>query len=143
MRSVNKVILIGNLTRDPEMKQTQGGQAVVTFGIATNREWMTSGSERKKSTEFHEVVAWAKLAELCHKYLRKGKLVYLEGYLKTRSWEMEDGSGKRFRTEIVLQDMIMLEKRVGGSEESELVEEIPAPEETSAPALEIDDNNVF
>jgi len=143
MRSVNKVILIGNLTRDPEMKQTQSGQAVVTFGIATNREWMTSGNERKKSTEFHEVVAWARLAELCHQYLRKGKLVYLEGYLKTRSWEMEDGSGKRFRTEVVLQDMIMLEKRAKDDEESALLEAAPVPEETAAPALEIDDNNVF
>jgi single-strand DNA-binding protein len=122
MRSVNKVILIGNLTRDPEIKQTQNGQAVVTFGIATNREWMTSGSDRKKSTEFHEIVAWARLAELCHKYLRKGKLVYLEGYLKTRSWEVE--GGKRFRTEIVLQDMIMLEKRAK-DDEVELDEAAP------------------
>lgn len=110
MRSVNKVILVGNLTRDPDMKQTQSGQPVTTFGVATNREWMTKGSERKKSTEFHEVVAWAKLAEVCYNYLRKGKLVYIEGYLKTRSWETETGE-KRFRTEIVLHDMIMLEKR--------------------------------
>lgn len=112
MRSINKVILIGNLTRDPEMKQTQSGQPVTTFGLATNREWMTKGSDRKKSTEFHEIVAWAKLAEVCHTYLRKGKLVYIEGYLKTRSWEMENGE-KKFRTEIVLHDMIMLEKRAG------------------------------
>ncbi|MEK7672820.1 MAG: single-stranded DNA-binding protein [Patescibacteria group bacterium] len=112
MRSINKVILIGNLTRDPEMKQTQSGQPVTTFGLATNREWMTKGSDRKKSTEFHEIVAWAKLAEVCHTYLRKGKLVYIEGYLKTRSWEMENGE-KKFRTEIVLHDMIMLEKRPG------------------------------
>jgi single-strand DNA-binding protein len=112
MRSVNKVIIIGNLTRDPELKQTQSGQAVATFGIATNREWVTTAQDKKKSTEFHEVVAWARLAEICHQYLRKGKLVYLEGYLKTRSWEAENGE-KRFRTEIVLQDMIMLEKRSG------------------------------
>src|SRR3989339_2066592 len=110
MRSVNKVILIGNLTRDPEKKQTQNSQSVVTFGIATNREWMTSNGEKKKSTEFHEIVAWAHLADVCEKYLRKGKLVYIEGYLKTRSWEKEDGE-RRFRTEIVMQDMIMLEKR--------------------------------
>lgn len=115
MRSVNKVIIIGNLTRDPELKQTQSGQAVATFGIATNREWVTTAQDKKKSTEFHEVVAWARLAEICHQYLRKGKLVYLEGYLKTRSWEAENGE-KRFRTEIVLQDMIMLEKRSGEGE---------------------------
>jgi len=132
MRSVNKVILIGNLTRDPEIKQTQNGQAVVTFGIATNREWMTSGSDRKKSTEFHEIVAWARLAELCHKYLRKGKLVYLEGYLKTRSWEVE--GGKRFRTEIVLQDMIMLEKRAKDDE----VELDEAAQQDTLPGPDVD-----
>ena len=134
MRSVNKVIIIGNLTRDPELKQTQSGQPVTTFGVATNREWMTKGSERKKSTEFHEVVAWAKLAEVCHRYLRKGKLVYIEGYLKTRSWESETGE-KRFRTEIVLHDMIMLEKR---PKDDEIDQEIlaAAPEEGVAPIPE-------
>lgn len=143
MRSVNKVILIGNLTRDPEMKQTQSGQAVVTFGIATNREWVTSGSEHKKSAEFHEVVAWARLAELCHKYLRKGKLVYLEGYLKTRSWEVE-GQGKRFRTEVVLQDMIMLEKRGGKDDEAdaELLEAAPESQAGDLP-VDIDNDNMF
>lgn len=134
MRSVNKIILIGNLTRDPEMKETQSGQPIATFGIATNREWMTAGSEKKKSTEFHEIVAWAHLAEICSKYLKKGKLVYLEGYLKTRSWETENGE-KRFRTEVVLQDMIMLEKRPKSEEEeilSAVVEEsIPEEEKTN------------
>ncbi|OGJ42397.1 hypothetical protein A3B60_00125 [Candidatus Peregrinibacteria bacterium RIFCSPLOWO2_01_FULL_39_12] len=128
MRSVNKVIIIGNLTRDPELKQTQNGQSVATFGIATNREWMTSNKERKTSAEFHEVVAWAHLAEICHKYLRKGKLVYLEGYLKTRSWEAETGD-KKFRTEIVLQDMIMLEKRGAVSESGEAEPLSSTPEE--------------
>lgn len=128
MRSVNKVILIGNLTRDPELKSTQNSQQVATFGIATNREWMTQGGEKKKSTEFHECVAWAHLAEICHKYLRKGKLVYLEGYLKTRSWETEGGD-RRFRTEVVVQDMIMLEKRQNGEDDAEFV---APPSEESA-----------
>lgn len=119
MRSVNKVIIIGNLTRDPVAKETQNGQAVVTFGIATNREWATSTGERKKSTEFHECVAWAHLAEICAKYLKKGKLVYLEGYLKTRSWEDDNGE-KRFRTEVVLHDMIMLEKK-GANDDADYV----------------------
>lgn len=110
MRSVNKVILVGNLTRDPELKTTATGQSIATFGLATNRQWMTSGSEKRSSAEFHECVAWARLAEICKQYLKKGMLVYVEGYLKTRSWDMEDGT-KRFRTEVVLQDMIMLEKR--------------------------------
>ncbi len=110
MRSVNKVIVIGNLTRDPEMRQTPNGQTVTTFGVATNREWVTRNGERKSSAEFHECVAWAKLAEICHKYLKKGRLVYVEGYLKTRSWDTPEGI-KKFKTEIVIQDMIMLEKK--------------------------------
>lgn len=144
MRSINKVILIGNLTRDPEVKETQSGQTVTTFGIATNREWTIGEGERKKSTEFHEVVAWAKLAEICGKYLSKGKLVYLEGYLKTRSWENEDGE-KRFRTEVVLQDMIMLEKKAKSDEQSEASEEIPEHETESTPPPTDEDSgkNVF
>lgn len=110
MRSVNKVILIGNLTRSPELKNTTSGQSIVTFGLATNRQWTTSSGEKRNSAEFHECVAWAKLAEICKDYLKKGMLVYVEGYLKTRSWDMEDGT-RRFRTEVVLQDMIILEKR--------------------------------
>jgi len=110
MRSINKVILIGNLTRDPEMRQTPNGQSVVTFGLATNREWITRDGRKQNSAEFHELVAWAKLADICSQHLKKGKLVYIEGYLKTRSWDAQDGT-KKFRTEIVVQDMIMLDKR--------------------------------
>ncbi len=137
MRSVNKVILIGNLTRDPEMKETQSGQPITTFGLATNREWVTNDSERKQSTEFHECVAWSKLAEICHKYLKKGKLVYVEGYLKTRSWETENGD-KKFRTEIVLHDMIMLEKKGrdddsdGSDNSDELLDEAPEVDDDKA-----------
>ena len=121
MRSINKVIIIGNLTRDPEMRQTPNGQSVTTFGIATNREWVTKDTERKSSAEFHECVAWARLAEICANYLKKGHLVYVEGYLKTRSWDSPEGV-KKFKTEIVVQDMIMLEKRKSG-EEGEYVPE--------------------
>ncbi|MDX9971221.1 MAG: single-stranded DNA-binding protein [Candidatus Gracilibacteria bacterium] len=110
MRSVNKVIIIGNLTRDPEMKATQNGQNICTFGVATNREWVTGGGEKKKSTEFHEIVAWSRLADICSKFLKKGKLVYLEGYLKRRSWDAENGE-KKFKTEIVLEDMIILSRK--------------------------------
>lgn len=124
MRSINKVIIIGNLTRDPVSKTTQSGQPIATFGVATNREWITRDSQRHTSTEFHEVVAWAKLAEISEKYLRKGKLVYIEGYLKTRSWESPDGQGKRYRTEIVAQDIVMLEKRPKDMEGGENGEEI-------------------
>lgn len=116
MRSINKVIIVGNLTRDPELKETQGGQAIATFGVATNREWGNGEGERKSSVEFHEVVAWARRAEVCHQILKKGNLVYIEGYLKTRSWDGDDGK-KRFRTEIVIEDIIKLEKRPAGEVE--------------------------
>lgn len=128
MRCVNKVILIGNLTRDPELRQTTSGQSVVTFGLATNREWMTKDGRKQQSSEFHELVAWAKLGEICNQYLKKGKLVYVEGYLKTRSKVMPDNT-KKFRTEIVVQDMIILEKRPrDGEEDKKILEAIPATE---------------
>lgn len=122
MRSVNKVILIGNLTRDPEMRQTANGQMVTTFCIATNREWVTKDSEKHGLAEYHDIVAWARLAEICNKYLKKGKLVYIEGYLKTRSWDTPEGV-KKFRTEVVAQDMIMLEKRPKGEEGEDYIPE--------------------
>jgi single-strand DNA-binding protein len=109
MRSVNKVILVGNLTRDPELKQTTSGQSIVTFGLATNREWVV-GTEKKSLAEYHNIAAWGTLAEICGKYLKKGKLVYIEGYLKTRSWDSPEGV-KIFRTEIIANDMIMLDKK--------------------------------
>lgn len=122
MRSINKVIIIGNLTRDPEMRQTPNGQNVTTFGIATNREWMTKDNEKKSSAEFHECVAWARLAEICEQYLKKGQLVYVEGYLKTRSWDSPEGI-KKFKTEIVVKDMIRLEKRPKEEIETDYVPE--------------------
>ena len=129
MRSVNKVILIGNLTRDPELRQTANGQTITTFGLATNREWVTSGEEKKSSAEFHECVAWAKLAEICAKYLKKSKLVYVEGYLKTRSWDTEEGI-RKFKTEVVVEDMIMLDKRPNDSDD----EYVPTAEGEEIPA---------
>jgi len=120
MRSVNKVVIIGNLTRNPEMRQTPNGQNVTTFGIATNREWVTKEGERKNSAEFHECVAWSRLAEICANYLKKGNLVYIEGYLKTRSWDTPEGV-KKFKTEIVVQDMIKLEKRSHDESEEDYV----------------------
>lgn len=115
MRSINKVIVIGNLTRDPETRQTANGQTVTTFCVATNREWITKDSNKHSLAEYHDVVAWARLAEICSNYLKKGKLVYIEGYLKTRSWDTPEGV-RKFKTEIVAQDMIMLEKRPADEE---------------------------
>lgn len=130
-RSVNKVILLGNITRDPQVRTTQSGQKVCTFGIATNRNWITSDGRQQTSAEYTEVAAWAKLAEICEQHIRKGKLVYVEGYLKTRSWDTPEGI-RRFKTEVVIQDMIMLDRRnndeaMGGMGED--VEMGPAPED--------------
>lgn len=110
-RSLNKVMLIGNLTRDPELRYTPQGSAVCSFGLATNRSWMPSeGGERREETEFHRIVAWNKLAELCSQLLTKGRKVYIEGRLQTRSWETPEGE-KRQSTEIVAEDMVLLDSR--------------------------------
>ena len=105
-RNLNKVMLIGNLTRDPEMRYTPQGNAVASFVIATNREWVTQG-EKKQSVDFHNVVAWNKLAEICGQLLKKGVKVFVEGRLQTRDWVGEDGK-KRYKTEIIIDDMIIL-----------------------------------
>lgn len=105
---LNKVMIIGRLTRDPEMRATQGGQNVANFSVATGRQWTDKGSgERKEQTEFHNVVAWGRLADICQQYLRKGSQVFIEGRLQTRSWDDQSGT-KRYRTEIIAGEMIML-----------------------------------
>lgn len=105
-RSVNKVILVGNLTRDPELRYTPQGTAVASFVVATNREWKVEG-EVKEAADFHNIVAWNKLGELCAQLLTKGSKVYVEGRLQTRNWE--DGTGsKRYKTEVVIDQMILL-----------------------------------
>lgn len=116
-KSLNKVQLIGNLTRDPELRYTPSGAAVASFGIATNRSWTTDTGEKKEEVEFHNVVAWRKLAEICSQYLTKGKKVFVEGRLATRQWTSQDGQQKS-RTEVIIEDMIMLDGR-GGSAQSE------------------------
>ncbi len=119
-RSLNKVILIGNLTRDPEMRYTNSGTPVVTFGMATNKSWKDSEGETKELAEFHNLVAWNKMAEICQQLLAKGMKVYIEGSLNTRSWEGEDGATK-YKTEIRVEDMILLDskgKQGAGIEES-------------------------
>jgi single-strand DNA-binding protein len=109
-RSLNKVQLIGNLTRDPELRYTPTGAAVCTIGLATNRYWTTESGEKKEETEFHRVVAWNKLAELCSQLLTKGRKVYVEGRLRTNSWTAQDGTQKT-TTEVVIDDMILLDSR--------------------------------
>ena len=110
MLNLNKVMLIGNLTRDPELRYTPAGQSVTSFTIATNRRWTDSTTgEAKESAEFTDIVAWGKLAETCNQILAKGKRVYAEGRLQTRSWEGNDGL-KRYKTEIVAESIIALDR---------------------------------
>lgn len=107
-RSLNRVQLIGNLTRDPELRYTPQGTAVCSFGLATNRSWTTDTGEKKDEAEFHRIVAWNKLAELCSQFLTKGKKVFVEGRLSTRTWSAQDGTQKS-TTEIIISDMILLD----------------------------------
>ncbi len=111
---LNKVQIIGRITQDIEMRQTPNGQNVTTLSIATNRNWTDGAGMRQEQAEFHNVVLWAKLAEIANQYLQKGKKVYIEGRLQTRNWEAQDGS-KRYKTEIVGENMIMLDGPGGNS----------------------------
>jgi single-strand DNA-binding protein len=115
-RSLNKVMLIGNLTRDPELRYTPQGTPVCTIGLATNRSWTDSNSQRQEETEFHRLVAWNKLAELCSQLLFKGRKIYVEGRLQTRNWTTQDGQ-ERTTTEVVIDDMIVLDSRRKEGEE--------------------------
>lgn len=125
-RSLNKVQLIGNLTRDPELRYTPQGTAVCTIGLATNRSWTTETGEKREETEFHRIVSWNKLAELCSQLLAKGRKVYVEGRLSTRTWTGQDGA-QRTTTEIVIDDMILLDSRrpVEGAAEEQAVAAAP------------------
>lgn len=115
-RSLNKVQLIGHLTRDPEVKVLDGGTTVCNFGLATNRSWKTEAGEKKEEVEFHRLVAWNKLGELCGQLLIKGKKIYVEGRLSTKSFTTAEGVEKQ-ATEIVLEDMILLDNKPVTEEE--------------------------
>ena len=107
MAGVNKVILLGNLGRDPELRYTQGGQAVANFTVATSETWNDKNGEKSERTEWHRVVVWGKTAELCSQYLSKGRSVYLEGRIQTREWEDKEGQ-KRYTTEVTAQTVQFL-----------------------------------
>ena len=111
---INKVILIGNLGKDPEIRYTQSGAAVVNFSIATTERWKGQDGQQQENTEWHNIVAWKRLAEICSEYLHKGSKVYIEGKLQTRKWQDKDGND-RYTTEIVARDMQMLTPRGAGS----------------------------
>jgi single-strand DNA-binding protein len=107
MSGVNKVILVGNLGSDPTLRYTPNGTAVCNFNIATTERFSNKDGEKEERTEWHRIVTWARLAEICNEYLKKGKQVYIEGRLQTRSWEDQSGS-KKFTTEVVAANMVML-----------------------------------
>lgn len=142
MAGVNKVILIGNLGKDPELRYTPNGQPVVSFSFATTERWNDKNNQKQEKTEWHNIVVWGKLAELANQYLKKGRPAYIEGRITTRSWDDRDGN-KKYRTEIVANQIQFLGSNQGGGEVSVTAEpsqisetqfdQSPAPEH-NAPA---------
>lgn len=108
--NLNKAMIIGNITRDPDVRQTANGATVASFSVATNFYWNDASGQRQERVEFHNIVAWRKLAEICGQYLHKGSKVYVEGRLQTRDWIDKNSGQKRYITEIVAENMIMLDK---------------------------------
>jgi single-strand DNA-binding protein len=137
---LNKVMIIGRLTRDPELRTTPQGQQVCSFGLATNRSWKDQQTgDKKEQVEFHNLVAWGKLAEIISQYLSKGRRMYAEGRLQTREWQAQDGS-KRNRTEIVVENMIMLDsKGEGAANTGSSTQAAPAPSSTQAEEPTVED----
>jgi single-strand DNA-binding protein len=136
--SVNKVILIGRLGKDPEVKYTQGGTPVARFSLATDEVWKDQGGEKQQRTEWHNVVAWNKLAEICGQYLNKGKLVYIEGRLQTRSWEDKEGN-KRSTTEVRADNMVMLSARSEEARAEKSIAAAASSEGSTEPEITDDD----
>lgn len=132
MASVNKVILIGNLGRDPELRYTPSGTAVANFTLATNEKWKNKNGEKQEHTEWHRIVAWGKLAEICGEYLHKGRQVYIEGVIRSRNYKDKEGVEKT-STEIRADNMVMLGRAEGGA---------PAAKEPSGGSSEFSDDDI-
>ena len=145
--SINKVLLIGNLTRDPELRSTSSGQSVSNFGMATNRVWKDPNSgERKEAAEFHNIVMWGRLAEISGQYLRKGSKIYVEGRLQTRSWQDQSGN-KKYMTEIVAENMQMLDRKPQGDSQpqpprqpAQATSQAESRQPEEIPTIQIDEN---
>lgn len=133
--SLNKVMLIGNLTRDPELRYLPSGQAVATFTVAVNRAYTSQSGEKKEEASFIRIVAWARHAEICNEYLKKGSQVFVEGRLQTRNWEAQDGS-KRSTTEVVAQNVQFLSRTARAGAQQPAAEEEPAIFEESSETQE-------
>ena len=146
--NLNKVMIIGNLTRDPELRNTPSGVPVASFAVATNQVWNDQNGQKQERVEFHNIVAWRKLAEICGQYLRKGSKVYVEGRLQTRDWVGQDGV-KRYRTEIIMSNMIMLDRagaqsgsQFGGNSAPPVVEENQSFNEPSLPVDNVEEEDI-
>ncbi len=130
----NKAFVLGNVTRDPEFRTTPTGQNVCSFGMATNRVWKDNSGQQQRAAEFHNIVAWGRLAEIANQYLKKGSLVFIEGRIQTRSWQ-DQGGQKRYRTEIVAETMQLgprpsAERGAGGAGDQTAQPAAPEPVET-------------
>ena len=136
---LNKVMLIGRITKDPDARTTQTGQSVASFSVATNARWKDQQGQLQERGEFHNIVAWRKLADICKQYLRKGSKVYIEGRLQTRSWQDQQGVTK-YRTEVVADNMIMLDSKGSGGGGASF--DAPAPTTDAAPATTNDDEEI-
>ena len=135
--NLNKAMIIGNLTRDPELRTTPNGTSVTSFSVATNLSWTDASGNRQEKVEFHNVVAWRKLAEICGQYLHKGSKVYIEGRLQTRSWDDQTGN-KRYMTEIITDNMIMLDSK-GSTPGTTGDTPTPANEADNPPVIQVEE----
>lgn len=152
MKSVNKVILVGNLGKDPELKYTPSGTAVAKFSIATSYRFKDKNEQWQDQTEWHNVVAWARLAEIAGEYLKKGSKVYVEGRLQTRSWDDKNTNQKKYMTEVVVNDLVLLGGRGEGAGEdggrsraasaSSFDQRVPEPEHAGAASGPITDEDI-
>ena len=151
MKSVNKVILVGNLGKDPELKYTPSGTAVAKFSIATSSRYKDKSDQWQEQTEWHNVVAWARLAEIAGEYLKKGSKVYVEGRLQTRSWDDKNTNQKRYMTEVVVNDLVLLSGRGDAGDDngrsraasaSNFDQRVPEPEHAGAASGPITDEDI-
>jgi single-strand DNA-binding protein len=141
-RDLNKVMVIGRLGRDPEMRYTPGGSPVTTFTVAASRQWKDSSGETREETEWFNIVAWNKLAEICKDYLRKASRVYIEGRLQTRQWQDQDGQ-THYRTEVIASDMIILDGRAARDSASDEYDPRPSLRPTPPrPSQDIGDEDI-
>ena len=147
-RSVNKAILLGNLGRDPEVKYTPSGTAMARFTVATNERYKDKSGQWQDRTEWHNVVAWQRMAEIAGEYLKKGRPVYIEGRIQTRSWDDKETGQKKYMTEIVASDLVLLGSREGGGEGrgrsggGDMDQRAPEPAAAPAPGPEITDEDI-